>query len=131
MAIGALSALREAGVGVPQEMAVAGFDDIAMARYMHPRLSTVRVDIAALGERATDRLLEAVASRRRHKKRREVVPVMLVIRESCGGGGDRSSAISPVRRDASWDAMPSSQAWAARCGSGAAPCARPGRAPAG
>jgi LacI family transcriptional regulator len=101
MAIGALSALREAGVGVPQEMAVAGFDDIPMARYMHPPLSTVRVDIAALGERATDRLLEAVASRRRHKKRREVVPVTLVIRESCGRGGDRSSAISPVRRDAS------------------------------
>jgi LacI family transcriptional regulator len=92
MAIGALSALREAGVRVPQEMAVAGFDDIPMARYMHPPLSTVRVDIAALGERATDRLLEAVASRRKHKKRREVVPVTLVIRESCN---------SPVRRDAS------------------------------
>ncbi len=101
MAIGALSALREAGVRVPQEMAVAGFDDIPMARYMHPPLSTVRVDIAALGERATDRLLEAVTSRRRHKKRQEVLPVTLVIRESCGGGGDRSSAISPVRRDAS------------------------------
>ena len=92
MAIGALSALREAGVPVPQEMAVAGFDDIPMARYMHPPLSTVRVDIAALGERAADRLLEAVASRRKHKKRREVVPVTLVIRESCN---------SPVRRDAS------------------------------
>jgi LacI family transcriptional regulator len=92
MAIGALSALREAGVRVPQEMAVAGFDDIPMARYMHPPLSTVRVDIAALGERATERLLEAVASRRKHKKRREVLPVTLVIRESCN---------SPVRRDAS------------------------------
>src|SRR6266576_6129805 len=92
MAIGALSALREAGVPVPAEMAVAGFDDIPMARYMHPPLSTVRVSISALGERATDRLLEAVASRRKHKKRREVVPVTLVIRESCN---------SPVRRDVS------------------------------
>jgi LacI family transcriptional regulator len=92
MAIGALSALREKGVAVPGEMAVAGFDDIPMARYMHPPLSTVRVDIAALGERAADRLLEAVASRRKHQKRREVVPVELVIRESCN---------SPVRRDAS------------------------------
>ena len=89
MAIGALSALREAGVAVPQEMAVAGFDDIPMARYTHPPLSTVRVDIVALGTRAATRLLEAVGNSRRHRKRRERLPVALVIRESCGGRGGR------------------------------------------
>src|SRR5712691_5787498 len=87
MAIGALSTLREAGVAVPQEVAVAGFDDIPMARYMHPPLSTVRVDISALGTRATERLLEAVGNRHRHHRRRERLPVTLVIRESCGGHG--------------------------------------------
>ncbi|OLC08317.1 MAG: hypothetical protein AUH42_01870 [Gemmatimonadetes bacterium 13_1_40CM_70_11] len=87
MAIGALSALREAGVAVPQEIAVAGFDDIPMARYTHPPLSTVRVDIVALGARATERLLEAVGNHHRHRRRRERLPVTLVIRESCGGGG--------------------------------------------
>lgn len=88
MAIGALSALREAHIAVPAEIAVAGFDDIPTARYMHPPLTTVRVDIHTLGERATRRLLEAVAQRRggRNRKRRETVPVTLVIRESCGGG---------------------------------------------
>ena len=85
MAIGALSALREAGVAVPAEVAVAGFDDIPMARYTHPPLSTVRVDIAALGARAAARLLEAVGNHRQHHKRRERLPVALVIRESCGG----------------------------------------------
>ena len=85
MAIGALSALREAGVAVPAEVAVAGFDDIPMARYTHPPLSTVRVDIAALGARAAARLLEAVGNHRQHRKRRERLPVTLVIRESCGG----------------------------------------------
>src|SRR5256885_5007665 len=69
MAIGALSALREAHVQVPGDMAVAGFDDIPMARYMHPPLSTVRVNISALGERATRRLLDAVANGRQHQKR--------------------------------------------------------------
>ncbi|HYT04162.1 MAG TPA: LacI family DNA-binding transcriptional regulator [Gemmatimonadales bacterium] len=85
MAIGALSALREAGVSVPGDVAVAGFDDIPMARYMHPPLSTVRVDISALGERAARRLLDAIANGRKHQKRRETLPVTLVIRESCGG----------------------------------------------
>lgn len=55
MAIGALQALRSAGVRVPQEVAVAGFDDIPLAR--HLGLTTVRVRIAELGERAITRLL--------------------------------------------------------------------------
>src|SRR6266702_4478601 len=70
---------------VPGDFAVAGFDDIPMARYMHPPLSTVRVDISALGERAARRLLDAIANGRKHQKRRETLPVTLVIRESCGG----------------------------------------------
>ena len=95
MAIGALSALREAQVQVPGDMAVAGFDDIPMARYMHPPLSTVRVNISALGERATRRLLDAVANGRQHQKRRETLPVTLVIRESCGGRGQPATASPP------------------------------------
>jgi LacI family transcriptional regulator len=95
MAIGALSALREANVRVPDDVAVAGFDDIPMARYMHPPLSTVRVNISALGERATRRLLDAVANGRQHRKRRETLPVTLVIRESCGGRGQPATASSP------------------------------------
>jgi LacI family transcriptional regulator len=101
MAIGALSALREAGVAVPGRIAVAGFDDIPTARYTHPPLTTVRVDISALGARATDRLLEAVANRRQHRKRRETLPVTLVIRESCGGGGQSSRHAFTPEEDAS------------------------------
>ena len=89
------SALREAHVQVPGDMAVAGFDDIPMARYMHPPLSTVRVNISALGERATRRLLDAVANGRQHQKRRETLPVTLVIRESCGGRGQPATASPP------------------------------------
>jgi len=49
MAIGALEALRRAGVQVPQQVAIAGFDDIPLAR--HLGVTTVRVRIAELGER--------------------------------------------------------------------------------
>ena len=61
MAIGALTALREAGLKVPEDVAVAGFDDIPLAK--HLGLTTVRVRIAELGQGALDRLLEIMSGR--------------------------------------------------------------------
>ena len=58
MAIGALAALRARGVSVPREVAVAGFDDIPLAR--HLGLTTVRVRIDELGQRAIARLLDSM-----------------------------------------------------------------------
>jgi LacI family transcriptional regulator len=56
MAIGCLQSLRSAGVAVPGDFAVAGFDDVPLARYL--ALTTVRVSIAELGERAVRRLVD-------------------------------------------------------------------------
>ena len=56
MAIGAFEALRKAGVRVPEDVAIAGFDDIPLAA--HLGITTVRVRIAELGQRAVERLLE-------------------------------------------------------------------------
>jgi LacI family transcriptional regulator len=61
MAIGCLAALREHGLAVPGDVSLVGFDDIPVARYLTPALTTVRVDIAALGARAVERLLAAIA----------------------------------------------------------------------
>ena len=58
MAIGAMQALRAGGRRVPDDVAVAGFDDIPIAR--HLGLTTVRVRIAELGERALTRLLASM-----------------------------------------------------------------------
>lgn len=57
MAIGALAGFAEAGLRVPEDVALAGFDDIPMARFLTPPLTTVRVPIADLGRRACDLLL--------------------------------------------------------------------------
>jgi LacI family transcriptional regulator len=84
MAIGALSALRESGVEVPDEMAVAGFDDIPLARYMDPPLSSVHVPICELGARAADLLLHGITHKNDHARRRERVSTELVIRSSTG-----------------------------------------------
>ena len=58
MAIGCLHALRAAGIDVPGEIAIAGFDDVPLARYLD--LTTVRVAIAEIGARAVARLIDLV-----------------------------------------------------------------------
>ncbi|HVT18257.1 MAG TPA: LacI family DNA-binding transcriptional regulator [Thermoanaerobaculia bacterium] len=86
MAIGCLFALREAGVRVPHDMALAGFDDIPIARFTLPPLTSVRVSIAALGARAMERLLHAVTMKNQHQRRHETLPTALVVRGSCHEG---------------------------------------------
>jgi LacI family transcriptional regulator len=93
MAIGCLFALREAGISVPGDLAVAGFDDIPIARYMTPPLTSVSVSIAELGARAMERLLSSVKARNSHQRRHETLPTTLVVRGSCGGAG---SALAPT-----------------------------------
>jgi len=85
MVVGLLGALQDAGVRVPDDLAIAGFDDIPMARYLTPPLTTVHVDLFRMGQRAMELLLEtgqrtttAVAGRH------EVLPTTLVVRGSCG-----------------------------------------------
>jgi LacI family transcriptional regulator len=85
MAIGAMSAIRDAGLRVPEDVAVAGFDDVPMARYMSPPLTTVRVPINELGARAVQRLLDAIAGGGARAPRRETLATTLVVRRSCGG----------------------------------------------
>jgi LacI family transcriptional regulator len=83
MAIGALGALREARVAVPHEIALCGFDDIPIARYVTPPLTTVNVAIAELGRRAFE-VLERRLQDGGEDNQREILPTTLVIRESCG-----------------------------------------------
>ena len=84
MAIGAIGALHEAGVRVPDDIAVVGFDDIPIARFLTPPLTTVRVPIADLGSSATERLIDALRGGVPLAAHREVVPTSLVLRASCG-----------------------------------------------
>ncbi len=87
MAVGALSALRREGVRVPAQVAVAGFDDIPMAAYTTPPLTSVRVPIAELGRKAVERLVAPT----RGPPLRAVLRTRLVVRSSCGedSGGVR------------------------------------------
>ncbi|HOC22369.1 MAG TPA: LacI family DNA-binding transcriptional regulator [Anaerolineae bacterium] len=83
MAAGALRVLREAGLRVPQDMAVVSFDDTPIASRTEPPLTTVRQPIEALGETAVNTLLH-VLEHPDAGPRRVILPTRLIIRESCG-----------------------------------------------
>jgi LacI family transcriptional regulator len=86
MAIGALQALRQAGLQVPGDIALVGFDDIALASVVDPALTTVRQPIERMGSTAVELLLsrlEGSLDKRPHTNR-IVLPMELVVRNSCG-----------------------------------------------
>jgi LacI family transcriptional regulator len=85
MAIGLLGALQAGGLRVPDDIALAGFDDIPVARYVSPGLTTMHVPIAALGSQALDALADALDSPQPPSHESTVMPVQLVVRRSCGG----------------------------------------------
>lgn len=60
MAVGCLAALAEAGTRVPNALVLAGFDDVPIARYVTPALTTMRVNIAELGSRVFERLINVM-----------------------------------------------------------------------
>jgi len=93
MAVGALSALREMGLRVPEDVAVTGFDDIASSSYLTPQLTTVRVEAWRLGQRAVQMLLAAMHAPAAAPIQ-EVLPAALVIRESCGSVPRASRPVS-------------------------------------
>jgi DNA-binding LacI/PurR family transcriptional regulator len=84
MALGLMRAFAEAGVRVPDDVSIAGFDDIPEAEYLHPPLTTVRQDFAAVGRRCVDLLTRSIEQpeRRSATAERVVVPARLVVRAS-------------------------------------------------
>ncbi|HSX61820.1 MAG TPA: LacI family DNA-binding transcriptional regulator [Tahibacter sp.] len=87
MAVGCLFALNELGLRVPRDVALVGFDDIPMARYTTPPLTTVRVRIADLGERAMARLIARIEQPDHADAGAEVLACELVVRQSCASDG--------------------------------------------
>ena len=84
-AIGAMRDLQAAGLRVPADIAVVGFDDMYISAMLTPPLTTVRQPMRQLGERACSLLLQRVADPAL-PPRAERLPTELIIRESCGCG---------------------------------------------
>jgi LacI family transcriptional regulator len=84
MAIGCLFALNEAGLQVPRDLALVGFDDIPTARFVTPPLTTVRVRISDMGTRALETLAFQIENPDGTRRSNQVLQTELVVRRSCG-----------------------------------------------
>lgn len=82
MALGVLEGLSARGISVPRDVALMGFDDVDLARYVDPPLTTVRQPLRELGRTALEHLLKRLADGGPPEQR--VLPSELVVRESCG-----------------------------------------------
>ena len=81
LAIGAAKAFYERGVKVPDEISLMGFDDLEIAQYMTPGLTTVKQQISATGEKAVELLIRNI-NEPELTKQELILPVSLVERGS-------------------------------------------------
>ncbi len=84
MAVGCMHAFREAGLRIPQDIALAGFDDIPVARYVAPPLSTVRVRIVDLGRSALESVAAMLENPDQPTAAEPAFGCEIVVRETCG-----------------------------------------------
>jgi DNA-binding LacI/PurR family transcriptional regulator len=82
IALGAVRALLHAGLDVPRDVSVVGYDDVPFARYSRPALTTIKQDTVRAGRLLVSKLLDAGDT---GDMRSERLPTDLIVRETCGG----------------------------------------------
>ena len=90
MAVGVMRAAREENIRIPSELSVIGIDDIPLASYFDPKLTTLKQDLNAIGRGATRLLIDTIENPNNQREHVEIAP-QLVIRNSTtlhkGGDG--------------------------------------------
>jgi DNA-binding LacI/PurR family transcriptional regulator len=84
MALGAMAAIHDQGLRIPEDIAVVGHDDMRFAQYTYPTLTTVRAPEIELGSQAAQLLLDLINNTPPQNNRLSL-PTRLVVRQSCGG----------------------------------------------
>jgi LacI family transcriptional regulator len=82
IAIGAINAVKEAGLNVPDDISIIGFDDIEIAIYITPKLTTIRQNCGEIGRTAVDLLVEQI-NQKAKLRINKIIPVELMQRDSC------------------------------------------------
>ena len=88
-AIGAIRALRDANLSVPDDVSVFGFDDINLSAYHNPRITTIRQPLRGMGETAARILLQRLQGFKNYPQEL-AVPPELIIRETTAPPGKRA-----------------------------------------
>lgn len=82
LAIGAIQAIKQKGLRIPQDIAIVGFNDISPAAYIDPALTTLRVDTYRMGELAVERILYLQENARLHAAQTIMLGAILISRDS-------------------------------------------------
>jgi DNA-binding LacI/PurR family transcriptional regulator len=93
LAFGAVDALHDLGVRIPEDVSVTGFDDLAESAWLRPRLTTVRQAIVTKGRTAADFLISAIRGEDQHPH--QLLTTSLIIRESTAAPRAASGAAVP------------------------------------
>ena len=88
MAYGAYKALRDAGLAIPEDVSVVGFDDDYLSRYLNPGLTTMSLPAAGLGSIAAGMVAQEIVALERHSRagvspRQTILPTHMTVRSSC------------------------------------------------
>lgn len=95
-AIGIMSAARDAGLELPDDLSIVGYDDVPAAAWTTPRLSTVHQPIREKGRRAAQRLIGAIRSGSDHRPVVELLPTRLVVRGSSAAPKGAFASVTAV-----------------------------------
>ncbi|HXH35632.1 MAG TPA: LacI family DNA-binding transcriptional regulator [Plantibacter sp.] len=97
MALGAMRVLQDAGIRIPDDVAIIGFDDLDETRYALPTLSTVDIGREEIAERAVELLVERIAATGAAPGPRQIVSGFRVVpRESTGAASAAAPEVAPV-----------------------------------
>jgi LacI family transcriptional regulator len=83
MAMGAIRAIREAGLNIPDDVAIVGFDDLPMPAHLGIGLTTIRQPVVTFGEKAVEILIDLIENGI-HPPQQVIMSTELIVRESCG-----------------------------------------------
>jgi alanine racemase len=98
MAIGVMWAAREAGLNIPEDLSIVGFDDLDVAPHSNPPLTTVHQPIRQKGEESARLLLRMIANPDSERPEHKILETRLIIRGSTAPARGRGSAASSARR---------------------------------
>ncbi|MFH0954432.1 MAG: substrate-binding domain-containing protein, partial [Verrucomicrobiota bacterium] len=93
LAMGVMQAARSAGLKVPEDLAVVGYDNVAFSAHLNPPLTTVAQNPYAIGSTACRMLVDMLGGEK-PRDANVLIPVKLVVRDSCGSKLQRSNAMS-------------------------------------
>lgn len=100
-ALGLLETLQSAGVRVPQDVVLTGFDDMPETQTSRPSLTTVRLRFDEMGRMAVVRLLEQITNPGRAPEP-TIIPTALVVRESCGSTVHTTELVTQSSNAGTW-----------------------------